>query len=222
MTHPEPAPSTWVLARPYVFDIAGPFVAYALVHALGAPGFWAMTAAGTAAALSAVINSLRRKGFDAVGLLVLLEIIAALLIMIFVREPRLLLVRPSFYTALAAVFLLTSVLSGRPLTYAGARTIAARKGPDRLAAYERAWQFSPAFRRTHLLVTLGFAICLAVDSVLRVLIVYTASLDRAAWLSNVPHLVAMVLMVATSALAGRRFSKLVDEQMPETIQLEDA
>jgi hypothetical protein len=43
--------------------------------------------------------------------------------------------------------------------------------------------------------------------------VYRTPLDRAAWLSSVPHTVAMALMVACSALAGRRFSRLVDSEM---------
>lgn len=212
-TTPNSPPSTWALLRPYVFDVAGPFVGYAIVHALGAPGVWAMTAAGVVAGLSAAVNSFRRKGIDAVGLLVLTEILAGIAVMIFVRDARLLLIRPSIYTAVAAVFLIVSACSGRPLTYAGARTMAARGGEARLAAYERAWQSSADFRRTHVLVTTGFGLCLGVDSVLRVLIVYHAPLDRAAWLSNVPHMTAMVLMVVTSALAGRRFSRLVDEQI---------
>lgn len=209
----SPPPSTWALIRPYVFDIAGPFIGYAVVHALGATGFWAMTVAGGIAALSAAINSFRRRGLDAVGLLVFTEILAAIAIMVFVRDARLLLIRPSIYTAVAAVFLIASACSGRPLTYAGARTMAARDGEARRAAFERTWQSSPDFRRTHFMVTLGFGLCLTVDSVLRVIIVYHAPLERSAWLSNVPHLTAMILMFITSALAGRRFSRLVDEQI---------
>ena len=91
--------------------------------------------------------------------------------------------------------------------------MAAQGGPDRIAAYERAWECSSKFRRTHRMLTFGFGVGFALDSILRVIIVYSSSLDRAAWLSNVPHTVAIVLMVAFSALAGRRFGKLVDEQM---------
>jgi hypothetical protein len=206
-------PSNWTLLRPYVFDILGPLVGYAVVRALGATGFWAMTAAGSIAALAAAINSLRRKGIDAIGLFVFAEIAAGIAIMVFMRDSRLLLIRPSIYTAVASIFLTASALSGRPLTYPGARTMAARGGAARLAAYEQTWQTSPEFRRTHVLVTLGFGLCLAVDSVLRVIIVYHAPLERAAWLSNVPHTTALILMFITSALAGRRFSRLVDEQV---------
>jgi hypothetical protein len=203
--------SNWRLVRPYVFDILGPVIAYAVAHAFGAPGFWAMTAAGVIAALSAAVNSIRKKGLDTVGLLVLTEIATGIAIMLFLRDSRLLLIRPSFYTGVAAIFLIASAYSGRPLTYAGARTMAARGGQARLAAYERTWRSSGEFRRTHFWVTLGFGLCLAVDSVLRVLIVYESPLERATWLSNVPHMTALILLFITSALAGRRFSRLVDE-----------
>ena len=172
-----------------------------------------MTAAGIIAALSAAINSMQRKGIDAVGLFVLAEIATAIAVTVLMRDSRLLLIRPSIYTAVASFFLIASALSGRPLTYAGARTMAARGGEARLAAYERTWHSSVEFRRTHFWVTLGFGLCLAVDSVLRVIIVYGTPVERAAWLSNVPHMAALVLFFITSALSGRRFSRLVDEQV---------
>lgn len=206
-------PSNWTLLRPYILDIAGPLVGYAVAHALGAPGVWAMTAAGMIAALTAAINSFRRKGIDAVGLLILAEIAAMIATMVFMRDSRLPMARPSIYTAVASIFMIVSAFSGRPLTYAGARVMAARGGDARLVAYERTWQTSPEFRRTHFWVTLAFGLCFAADSMLRVIIVYCAPLERAAWLSNVPHITALILIFITSALAGRRFSRLVDEQI---------
>jgi hypothetical protein len=205
--------SAWKLWRPYVFDVAGPFVAYFLVKAFGAPVVWAMTIAGTVAGLSAAVNTIRRGKLDAVGALVLVEIIASLVLMIFVRDQRLMLIRPSFYTALAAVFLVSSAFIGQPLTYAGSRQMAASGGPARLAAFERTWEKSEEFRRTHRRLTFGFGIAFAVDSILRVAIVYCAPVERSVWLSNVPHVAAIILMVAISALAGRKFGRLVDEQM---------
>jgi hypothetical protein len=213
---PAVAPSNWTLLRPYLFDIVGPLVAYLVAHFLGAAGVWAMTAAGLMAALSTAVNTIRRKRLDAVGTLVLLEIVAFVLVFLFVRDPRLLLVRPSVYTGLAAVYLGASAFVGRPLSFSGSRVMAARGGPARLAAFEQAWERSAEFRRTHRVVTFALGVCLAVDSVLRVVIVWHAPLERAAWLSNVPHVSALLLMAGLSALAGRRFARLVDEQMEAT------
>ena len=207
---PEGGRTIWL---PYLVDVVGPFIAYVAVRAFGAGALWALTAAGLLSATVTVVNSVRRRALDAVGALVLLELIASVALLLVVRDARLLLVRPSFYTGIAAVYLLVSATRGTPLSYAGSRPMAARGGPARLAAYERAWARSAEFRRTHRLVTAGFGVALALDSVLRLLIVYRAPVDRATWLSNVPHTVAIVLMVACSAMAGRRFARLVDEEM---------
>lgn len=208
---PATAPSNWTLIRPYVFDVAGPFIGYAVAHTLGATGFWAMSVAGLIAALGTAINSIRRKGIDAVGLLVLVEI--AIMIVLTIYHSGLTLIRPSIYTAVASGFLIVSAFAGRPLSYAGARVMAARGGEARLAAYDRMWHSSAEFRRTHFWVTLSIGVYLGVDSVLRVIIVLSTSVERAVWLSNVPHVTALFLCFITSALAGRRFSRLVDEEV---------
>jgi hypothetical protein len=197
----------------YVLDIVGPFLTYLVAHLLGVRAVWALTSAGIAAGVGTTVNSLRRKGLDPMGLLVLLELAASLLLLLLVRDRRLLLVRPSLYTAVAAGYLVWTALAGRPLSFEGARPMAARGGPERLAAYERAWDRSSAFRRTHFVTTVGFAAALVADSLVRVLIVYRLPVERAPWLAGVPHSVIIALILGASALVGRRLGRLVDEQM---------
>ena len=200
---------------PFLVDIVAPFLAYLIADQFGAKGVWALTAGGIVALVTTTINTIRRKGLDAIGGLVVAEIGVSIALMIFLRDPRLMLIRPSFYTGCAAVYLMFSAFAERPVSFAGSRPMAAKGGPERLAALDRTWERSVEFRRTHRMLTFGFGVGLVVDSILRVIIVYTYALHRAAWLSNVPHTVAIVLMVAFSAMAGRRFGRLVDEQMPE-------
>ena len=199
---------------PYLVDVVGPFVAYAIVHWLGAPAFWALTAGGLVAGTSTAINTVRRRGLDPVGMLVVLEIGVSIVLLVEVRDPRLMLIRPSFYTAMAAAYLLYTAAMGKPLTFEAARPMATQGDPARNASYDHAWAVSSEFRRTHTLVTIGIGVALIVDSILRVLIVYTTPVDRSMWLSNVPHTVAMILFIVVSALAGRRFKRLVAGAAP--------
>ena len=203
---------------PYLLDIVGPFVTYLVVDRLGAGGAWALLAGGAIAALTTGINTIRHRGLDRLGVLVLLEIAASLLLLLLARNPRALLIRPSFYTGIAAVYLLSSVFAGRPLSFDGAKPMAASGGPERLAAYERAWQRSREFRWTHGMVTFGFAAALAADSLLRVIIVYKLPVERSIWISNLPHMAAVALIVVTSAAAGRRFKRIVDAELPAANQ----
>ncbi len=196
----------------YLFDVVAPFLAYLLVQWFGGKAFWALTVGGLVAGASTAVNSIGRKKLDAVGMLVLLELVASVIFLLVLKDSRLLLIRPSLYTAVASVYLAGSVLAGHPLSFDGAKPMAAKGGPQRLAAYEHAWSNSPEFRRTHNIVTSGFAAAFFADSVLRVVIVYKFPLERSMWLSNVPHVAAMILIVASSALAGRKFAHIVDEE----------
>lgn len=196
----------------YLFDVVAPFAAYLVVHWFGGKAFWALTVGGLIAGASTAVNTIRNRKLDAVGILVLLELAASVVFLVVLRDSRLLLIRPSLYTAIASVYLFGSVLAGHPLSFDGAKPMAAKGGPQRLAAYERAWSNSAEFRRTHNIVTLGFAAACFADSLLRIVIVYRLPLERSMWLSNVPHVAAMILIVASSALAGRKFARIVDEE----------
>src|SRR5439155_2213860 len=96
------------LWMPYAMDVVGPFVAYLVVRAFGASAMWALSIAGVLAGASTVVNSVRRGALDAVGALVMLELVASVVLLATVRDARLLLIRPSFYTGLAAAYLLAS------------------------------------------------------------------------------------------------------------------
>lgn len=198
---------------PYLVDVVGPFLAYAIVHWLGGPAFWALTAGGLVAGTSTAINTVRRRGLDSIGMLVVLEILVSIGLLVVVHDERLVLIRPSFYTLVAAVYLLYTAAVGKPLTFEAARPIATKGDPSRNASYDQAWATSAEFRRTHTMVTTGFGIALVADSILRVVIVYTAPIDRSMWLSNVPHTVAMVLFLVVSAMAGRRFKRLAESAL---------
>ena len=211
----DPAPSRNPFLG-YFLDLVAPFVAYFIVHKFGAPAFWALTAGGLVAGASTAVNSIRQRHVDAVGVLVLLEMAASIIFLLVLRDARLLLIRPSFYTAIASVYLAFSVFAGHPLSFDGAKPMAAKGGPERLAAYERSWQTSAEFRHTHRVITSGLAVAFLADSILRIVIVYKFPLDQAMWLSNVPHVAAILVIAVVGALAGRRFKRIVDEEM-ETV-----
>jgi hypothetical protein len=199
----------------YFFDIVAPFLGYLIVHWFGARAVWALTVGGLIAGISTAVNTVRNKGLDRVGSLVLLEIATSIVLIFVLKDPRLLLIRPSFYTAVAAGYLIFTVFIGRPISFDGAKPMATQGDPVRIAAYEQVWKLSPEFRRTHMFVTLGFGVALALDSILRVVIVYRYPLERSMWLSNMPHVAAMVLIIVTSALAGRRFERIASETVKQ-------
>ena len=194
----------------YAVDIFGPLAAYWLTRKLGIPVFWGLTLGGIIALISTAVNSIRHRRIDAVGILVLLEFAASIILLFYLNDPRLLLIRPSIYTGIAAIYLMVNAFSSQPVSFQGSRAIATGGDPIRTAAFEQAWKDLPQFRRAHKMLTFGWGIASMVDSILRVVIVYRFPVDRAAWLSNIPHTAAIVIMLGVSALFGRWAGTLVD------------
>jgi hypothetical protein len=203
------APTTALkIFLPYFFDIVAPFLAYFVAQQLGARAILALTVGGLIAAASTAVNTIRRKGLDRIGTLVILEIAISIAMLLLMQNAKFLLIRPSFYTAVAAVYLLYTVFVGRPLSYEGARPMATQGDPARMEAYDKMWDQSAEFRRTHKMVTFGFGLAFMADSILRIIIVYRLPIDRSAWLSNVPHAATILLIVAVSAMTGRRLRRI--------------
>jgi hypothetical protein len=89
-----------------------------------------------------------------------------------------LLIKPSFYVGFAAIYAFATCLVGKPIGFEGAKPIATKGDPERLAAYERAWERSPQFRRTERVITAAWGVAFLADSLLRVLVVYSFSANQ--------------------------------------------
>lgn len=175
-----PATSTrFRAAVPLLLDLVIPSAGYFALHALGLSDFWALTIAGSVTGLNAVVNTVRRRRLDSLGLLVVAELALTVVLMVATDDPRLILVRPAFYLALAAVWALVSCFAGRPVTYVGAAPIATRGDPERIRAYERTWHRSPQFQRIHRQLTGTVGVVLLGYAILRVVIVYSLTVPQA-------------------------------------------
>jgi hypothetical protein len=194
----------------YAVDIFGPLVAYWVTTKLGIPVFWALALGIGIAVVSTGINTIRRGKLDAVGVLVLVEMAASIALLFWLHSPRMLLIRPSFYSGIAAIWLMISAFTAKPLTLEGSKPFATKGDPLRTAAWEQAWRELPQFRMAHRMLTFGFGLASMTDAVLRVAVVYRYPIDRAAWLSNLPHLGATAVLLICGALFGRWASPMVD------------
>lgn len=194
-------------------DTVGPIVTFSVLHALGVPPLVAMIYGTIVAITSTVVNTVKRKRLDAVGVLVIAEIMAAIVMQVLIHDIRLLMAKPSVYSLIGGVFVLSTLFRSQPITYIGARPMATKGDPERSRAYDRAWTNSSQFRAIHRTATLGWGLAFLADAILRVVIVYGLPVDRAIWWSNVPHIAAIVLLAGFSAFMGKRSKPLVEEQV---------
>jgi hypothetical protein len=199
----------------YAVDIFGPLVAYWATTKLGIPMLWGLALGVGIAVVSTGINTVQRGQLDAVGVLVLVEMSASIGLLFWLHSPPMLLIRPSFYSGIAAVWLMTSAFTAKPLTLEGSKPFATKGDPVRTAAWEQASRELPQFRTAHRMLTFGFGLASLADAVLRVVVIYRYPIDRAAWLSNLPHLAAIGILIVCGALFGRWAGPLVDRVQEE-------
>lgn len=201
----------------YAVDVFGPLAAYWATTKLGIPVLWGLAFGIGIAVVSTGINTIKRGRLDGVGLLVLVEMAASIALLIWQHTPRTLLIRPSFYSGIAAVWLMGSAFTAKPLTREGSKPFATRGDPVRTIAWERAWREVPQFRMAHRTLTFSFGLASMADAVLRVAVVYRYPVDRAAWLSNLPHLAAMGILLIAGAVFGRWAGPIVDRMQAQVM-----
>ncbi|MER6942448.1 VC0807 family protein [Nonomuraea sp. NPDC000554] len=199
---------------PLIIDVAVPVVLYLLLKQVGLDDFWALTVAGLATGVAVTVNTVRRRKMDLIGVLVVLEIVLSIVLLFVTDDPRIVAIKPSFYTALAGVFLGATCFVGRPVIYLTARPLATRGDPEREAAYEKAWRTSAPFRFRQRLMTATFALFLLVESVLRVIVVYrftAAEIAESFLLSQLPGIVLFAAVLLSFRLQVPALRRIVNE-----------
>lgn len=199
----------------YLADIVLPMALYFILHRLGFSDVAALAAGIAIALLTTAFNSIRRKKIDRVGIIVLLEIALSIVLLFTLHDRRLLLAKPSFYSALIGLYLIATSFRGQPINYEAIRSIGSDGDARRAEAFDAAWATSPQFRTALRTSSLGWGLAFLADAILRVVIVYKTSLDRAMWLSNVPHFTAILVLIGFSAAMGRVTKRLVDAQVAQ-------
>jgi hypothetical protein len=213
-THP-PSPAATSRRRtqlPILLDLVIPTAGYFVLHWAGLPDVWALTIAGSATALNAALNTIRRGRLDALGLLIVAEIAVSVALAASTDDPRLILARPAVYLAVAGLVNLVSCFAGRPLSYTASTPMATKGDPQRAVAYERAWHHSAELRAIHRQLTAGIGVAMLLYAVLRVLIVYSFPTATAVLAQELPGLVLLALVVALIRSRVPRLRRIVDAE----------
>lgn len=174
---------------------------------------------GVLAVFQGLTLARKRHRLDGFALLVLVELGATIVLSSISGNPRFVLIRPSFYTAIAAVYVLTTVRTPRPFVMQVSKPMAAAGDPVRAEAFERAGRESPRFRRAEQAMTVGLAAMLLAEAVLRVVTVFSrpqsSVLASSLW-SQVPAIGLLVVYFAIARLVFiPRASREVDALMPD-------
>jgi hypothetical protein len=200
---------------PYLLDIIVPLVSfYVLTGIFHLSTFWALVIGGGITAVVSLINTIRRGRLDNLGVLVILEIILGLVLDLTVRDARLTLARGSLFIALAGGWTLVNVFSKRPLTTDITKAFAAKKGGrEGIIAFEWLAANSPEFLRIQRWLSTVWSLAFIGYAIVRVIVVYNTTISQALWLNEIPGIIAFMIGIAASAIAGKKLEKMVYDRM---------
>jgi hypothetical protein len=192
---------------------------------LGAPTLLAVGLGTVLLAVAELVSFLKKRHpLDGFAILVLIELATSVAVTVASNNARFVLIRPSFYTAVAGIYALTTLRSARPLMMTVSKPMAAAGDPVRAEAFERAGRESVRFRHIEQAMTAALGLVLLAESVLRVITVLSIPQGHALAASLWSQVPAIVLLLAYFAVMLRFFvpraSREVDAFMPTTDSLE--
>lgn len=190
------------LAPIVVFDTAGPLVAYSLLRSHGSSEVVALVLSGILPAAGVVINLVRHRRLDTIGLLVLAGIAIGTAVGLATHNTRMVLIEGSIPTAVFALCCLGSLWSRRPLMF---RFAVEFIGPETPRGREFADRWRHAgFRHTFRVITAVWGAAYLAEAAARIIIVETTSTGEALSISKVLPYVVAGLLVAWMTAYGRR------------------
>jgi hypothetical protein len=206
-------------AKIVVFDIAGPLVAYSLLHSAGLSSVLALVLSGAFPALGIVAGLAHNRRVDAIGVLVLAGIAVGTVLGLVTGNARLVLVEGSVPTAVFGLLCLGSLWSRRPLIFRFALEFMGADTP-RGRDFEGLWRYE-GFRHAFRLFTVVWGVVYLAEAAARVVIVETTSTATALSVSKVmPYAVAAVL-AGWMTIYGRR-TKRAGERLAAAAEAEHA
>jgi hypothetical protein len=203
----------WRFAGMLVLDVAAPLALYYVLRAVGATAWTALVVGATIPLLRLLVAAVTRRRPEAAGLFTLTLLAVGTAVGMLTAEPRLLMARESYVTAVAGAWILLS-LRGRPLVYTA--TLRFVSGQAALS-WRRAWDTEREFRRVMRGMTIAFGLAFLVDAAARVLMAYTIPLDLVPILSVVLLVGLLIGIVQAGKAYGKRhLGTLLAESPPTT------
>jgi hypothetical protein len=119
-----------------------------------------------------VADLVRVGALDPVAILSLASIGVSMVAVAVGGNPKLLLIRESFFTGAFGVACSMSLFAPRPIMFYFARYFTAGRDAERIAEFDRGWE-RPGFRRTMRLITIVWGVTSLAEFAVRIALVYT-------------------------------------------------
>lgn len=180
-----------------VWDVGLPLAAYYIARVAGHSAFWSLMVATVVAGLRVVWGVWQHHKVDAFSAFMMTLFALGMVLSAITGDARWLLVKGCVITAIAGFVFLGSAALKRPLTLTVGKRLAA-KDPESLAELEEGWRESAEFRTGFIQLALLWGFGLLLESVLRLVVIYTTSLDVSVAASAAIQILAYAVLIAVT------------------------
>lgn len=201
---PPPERHKKALAGMIGVDLILPLATYYGMRWAGADPWLALILGAVGPLVRITITTVRIRRIDRLGVFTLSILAIGTAVGMFSADPRLLLARESWLTALIGIWILMSLAGRRPILF---EVTIAVMPPDAAAQWERDWDTSPFFRKVFRTMTLAWGLAFVLDAVARVIMAYTLPIDVVP-IASIGLLLVMLFAIVygTKFYAGRRLA----------------
>lgn len=199
---------------PLLLDVGVPLAAYYLMRHFGVGTVTALAVSGLVPALRVVWTIIRERSADGLALAVLTLTVVSIPVAFLTGSPKLLLAKDSLGTGALGIWLVVSVLLGRPAMSNAIRAFLARTEGS-AAAWERLSARSSAFRRCLTAVTLVWAVGFVVECVARITVVVLLPVDTAVWAVNIVPAVAITACIVVQGRWVVQLARMIGRDQSE-------
>lgn len=182
-------------------DLVLPFVLYYGSRLAGADAWTALMLGAVGPLARVVVTAVRARRLERLGLFTLTVLGLGTAVGLLSPDPRLLLARESWLTALVGVWILASLLGEKPVLYEATMRLMPAAAAE---GWRRDWETSPVFRRVLRRMTAAFGAAFLLDAAARVVMAYTLPVDVVPAASAGLLVLLLVVVVQTGRSWGRR------------------
>jgi hypothetical protein len=180
------------IARQLLLEFALPLGGYYGLVGAGLSPWAALTVSGLLALPWLVAGMVRNRRVEAMPLFTLALVAVGALMSLVTGDPRVLLIRDGWVTAVVGLWVLGTVPTRRPFMLTAARSIVeAKVGRAGAQEWLRRWDHEPVFRRQIRLLSTVWGAGFFVDSLIRVVLAYTLPLAAVPLVGSLQWLVVL-------------------------------
>jgi hypothetical protein len=195
----------WVtMLLPIVVDLAVPTLLFYALRAAGVGQWWALVLGGLPAVVRIGWGIAKQRRLNGVALFTLSMMVLGNVVSLLTGDPRLLLAREAWMTALVGLWMLASLLARRPIIFTGAKLMMPNQ--ETRDDWDESWNH-PAFRHVMRAGTVIWAVLLFADTAVRIVMAYNLPVDAVPGLNIVSWIVLIALMQFSVRLYGKFYAR---------------